>query len=273
MGYARGALVNPPEIARSTHLSNRLRSASAKLRLALQHPCLDRLKMSAMTEGVAQVFAGHPHYARFARMARRLLSNGIEVNSDALLDASMRRSWDLFELYCLHRLVESLEAAMGSEWVFERADYQTNLLCGPASGSFWSAAHPSGSRWQLLFQQPFRHGCDDGPTAITTGRQPDFVLCHYAGGSLSSWILLDAKYRSSETAINNSLEAMHIYRDSLRWQIGDNATPAHTGYLLVPTVSPRVERYSNDAFIRRWRIGLIAVDDPSLGVRLLASLN
>jgi hypothetical protein len=266
--YAKRPLVDSPESARCVHLSRRLRSASEQMKSSLEHPVLEGVRAGTMTEGVAQVFAGHPHYGRFARIARRLLTNGIELGSNALLEASLRRSWDIFELYCLHRLVEALEAGLGPAWTFECRPYYTSLLCAPESGCFWKAVHPSGTSWELLFQQPFKRNAM-GPSAITTGRQPDFVLCQYTDVTLRSWTVLDAKYRSSELSLNDALESMHVYRDSLRWNTGDTSMRPQAGYLLVPTISERLERYASDEFLAKWGIGLIDIEDETLGQRLI----
>ena len=268
--FPTGRLLGDQERARCKHLAMRLRHGCERLQQALDHPVLAGLEAGPMSEGVSQVFAGHPHYARFGRIARRLLSNGIELTATGALEASLRRSWDLFELYCLHRLVEVLENTLGSAWVFERRAYLNHLLCAPENGLFWTATHSSSERWELKYQEPFkRNGV--GPSSITTGRQPDFVLCHYVDETLRSWVLVDAKYRSSERSLNDALESMHIYRDSLRWTEGQTALSANAGYLLVPCIADEVLKYATPDYLDRWSIGVIDIDDDTLGPRLLAS--
>lgn len=267
--FGKKGLLGDLERARTTYLARRLAMSSERLRTALDHPVLGNVRPGPMSEGVTQVFADHPHYGRFGRFARRLLCNGIETDTSGALEASLRRSWDLFELYCLHRLVETLQDALGPAWTFERTGYIQTVLCAPPEGLFWRARNDSGEGWELLYQQWFaRNG--DGPSSITTGRQPDFVLCRYVDGSLTSWILLDAKYRSSELSLNDALEAMHIYRDSLRWSASEQAIPAQAGYLLVPQVTAPLTKYANDQFLGRWRIGIINIDDDTLGARLVS---
>lgn len=265
---ARKRLVGDLEKARSVHLSLRLRTAGERLRATLDSSVLADVRSGPMSEGVAQVFADQPNYARFGILARRLLKNGIQRDAEGDLLASLRRSWDLFEIYCLHRLVETLQTALGPSWVFDTPGYRQHVLCTPAEGCFWQANHPSGERWELLYQQWFARGAS-GANSITTGRQPDFVLCRYVGESLKSWVLLDAKYRSSELSLNDALESMHIYRDSLRWTAAQDIMPANAGYLLVPQIATRLEKYASDGFLDRWGIGLIDIDTDTLGSRLI----
>jgi len=261
-------LVGDLEKARSAHLSRRLRTAGEHLRAALEGSILAGVRSGPMSEGVAQVFADQPNYARFGILARRLLKNGIQRDAEGDLLASLRRSWDLFEIYCLHKLVEALQTALGPAWVFGTPGYSQHVLCTPAEGCFWQANHPSGERWELLYQQWFARGAL-GANSITTGRQPDFVLCKYVGDSLKSWLLLDAKYRSSELSLNDALESMHIYRDSLRWTTTHQTLRAEAGYLLVPQITASLTKYGSDAFLDEWGIGLIDIEDETLGARLL----
>lgn len=266
--FPKGRPIGDHERARCSHLAHRVRAASERLRSALQHPVLEAVVPGPMTEGAAQVFSGYPHYARFGRIARRLLSTGIELTSTGRLEASLRRSWDLFELYCLHRLVERLEAALGDSWRYDRSPYLQALLCAPDEGIFWLAVR-GGDRWELRYQQFFKRG-GQGPSSITVGRQPDFVLSHSSDGTLDRWLLLDAKYRSSELSLNQALESMHIYRDSLRWNANAEPLRAAGGYLLVPCIIGAADKYATADFLNRWQIGLIDIEDESLGARLLA---
>jgi hypothetical protein len=114
--------------------------------------------------------------------------------------------------------------------------------------------------------------CDSkDPFAITTARRPDFVLAAFNGNRLERWFLLDAKYRTNRQSIQEALESMHIYRDSLRWPCAEKKElfPATSGYLLVPDISDDLSGWSNQAFLDRWHLGLMRIDDPTIAERLV----
>ncbi|MBQ8104241.1 MAG: DUF2357 domain-containing protein [Afipia sp.] len=270
--YAAGGLLGAQEKNRALHLASETRRAATRLSEALMHPVLRELQPGEMTEGVVQVFADHPAYGRFAKLARRLLDPGLSINDNGGLAASLRRSWDLFEIYSLYRLLEGLEQALGDSWRFERKPIQGHVLSSPAEGKCWHASHPSGLRWELYYQQRFGRA-DSGPISITTVRYPDFCLALFDGGQLQHWVLLDAKYRTAPESINDALQSMHVYRDSLAWRSPDlRVSRADGGYLLVPAISGTCQRFGREDFLEEWGMGLLLIDDPALGERLVSSL-
>lgn len=268
--YSRGAFVDPPEQHRARHLAELTQRASMRLGAALRHPVLCALPAGEMTEGVVQIFADHPAYARFAKLARRLLDPGLELSDRSGLAASVRRSWDLFEIYCLYRMLQELEHVLGDSWTFERKPPVGHVLSGPAEGVCWRARHFSGLRWEFYYQQVFGRAAN-GPFSITTQRRPDFCLALFDGRRLQRWILLDAKYRTARSSINEALASMHVYRDSLSWRSSPSGDPrrADAGYLLVPDINEECGRYGRREFLDKWGIGLIAIDQPSLGDLLI----
>lgn len=272
--FSRGQLVGDLEANRARLLATRTRHASHHVTAALRHPVLAGLQPGELTEGVAQIFADHPAYARFCKLAARLLDGAVALSASGDLASSLRRSWDLFELYALYRLMEALEAQLGADWTIERTAVSHHVLTMPALGRFWCARHRDGRSLALHYQQRFG-ASPRGPLTITTHRRPDFVAALYDGSKLRSWALLDAKYRTAKVSIREALESMHVYRDSLRWRCDTTGTEqrAGAGFLLVPTIAPSSLRFGNASFIAKRNFGLIAIDDGALGPTLLTALD
>lgn len=264
LNYGRGGLVGDLEKARARHLAERLRIAEGKLSSALQTSVLRDLSPGEMSEGVTQVFGDHPAYARFAKLSRRILNSGVRLNSSGELASSLRRSYDLFEIYCLYQLAHQLELALGSSWTYKQTRPSGHVLCGPAEGEFWSADRADGRRWRLEYQKFFGH-TGIGALTLTTSRKPDFVLSEWQNDRLLRWCLLDAKYRTASSSINEALESMHVYRDSLRWKPTPDSEPqrAYAGVLLVPDIADESSRYTKPSFLQQWGLGLVVIDDPS----------
>lgn len=257
------------EKQRATFLAERAHLAAQRLSYSLERSFLQTLESGEMTESVAQVFADHPAYARFSKLANRLLGAGLRVTNNRGLDSSLRRTWDIFEIYSVYRMVEALELHLGQDWVFTHEPPQGHILSGPREGICWSAKK-TGHEWQLHYQQSFGHS-KSAPYSVTVSRRPDLCLVHLHDGKLLHWFLFDAKYRSAPSSINEALASMHVYRDSLLWRCPSTNTlsPASGGYLVVPTVSEGCARYADRHFIDAWGIGLIAIDDHCAMSRLL----
>jgi len=268
--HATKQLINPAEQNRARVFAHRVRQAAREMSIALRHPVLAELASGELTEGVAQVFADHPAYGRFSRLASRLLDPALSLRDGAELASSLRRSWDLFELYCLYRLIEALESELGDAWAFDHSPLAHHVLTTPSEGRCWDARHADGRRLVLFYQQHFG-AAQAGAISITTARRPDFILAAFDGNRLRSWTLLDAKYRTAEVSIRDALESMHVYRDSLRWRCESTniEQAANGGFLLVPTIAEGSRRYGEPAFIQKRRLGLVGIDASELGAVLL----
>jgi len=256
------------ERCRAGYLANRVRVASERVIAAASNAFFAGLAAGEMTETVAQVYAGHPQYRRFARAAARLLDPGLCVEDDSELDASLRRSYELFELYCLYKVATDLQHRLPQAWKSKYAARLTNVLCTPNGGPFWTAVGPSGERRVLYYQQTFSTA-DREAIAVSAIRRPDFVLADYAADRrLKWWILLDAKYRTARPSIQEALNDMHVYRDSLRWRcpVTGQLKRCEAGYLLVPRVADACREYAVHAYHQRWRFGLLEIDDDPLAV-------
>lgn len=272
-GFSQKQMTHDLERQRARHLSRRTRIAAKQVAEALRHPVFEGLDPGEMTEGVAQVFSDHPAYARLAKLAGRLLDAGIALGDEGELSSSLRRTWDLFELYSLYRTIEALEAALRGDWTLKREPLEHHVLTTPKEGRLWQARHNDGRKLALHFQEHFGHA-QQGPMTISASRRPDFVLSLFVDDKLQSWILLDAKYRVAQPSIAEALASMHVYRDSLRWRCKATGLEhtARAGFLLVPAVAPECERYADTTYLSERGFGLIEVEDTRLGETLLRAL-
>jgi hypothetical protein len=268
--FSQTAFTGDLEKRRAEYLAATARDAANRLLSALDHVILRDLEPGEMSEGVTQVFADHPAYGRFSKLARRLLTPGVQLDQKGDLASSLRRSWDLFEIYCLYKLIDMLQQALGEAWTVHRKPLTHHVLSSPPEGRCWSASHADGREWVVFYQQHFGHTGADAFT-ISRGRRPDFVLAAFVRKRLKHWVLLDAKYRTEEGSIHEALESMHIYRDSLRWRCdkGGGEQTASAGYLLVPAVADRLRRFSHASYLARWGLGLLQIDDRGVAERLL----
>jgi len=261
--YSRNSWNGELERRRAIRLADRVRVATRRLEAAMSGTFFDGLSPGDLTETVAQVYAGHPHYSQFVRAATRLLDPGLSVGTGGDLSTSLRRSYDLFELYCLYKLAADLRGSLGEGWTSAYGERRVHVLVAPRWGAFWTAVGPTGERRVLYYQQKFPSP-RQGAIAVSTIRRPDFVLADYApDGALERWMLLDAKYRTDSEAIREALRDMHVYRDSLRWRcpVTGKLQPCSAGYLLVPHVAGSCRRYATPDYRKRWSFGLIEIDE------------
>ena len=251
---------------RAEYLAGRVRAAIQQIDAAASEAFFAGLPAGEMTETVAQVYAGHSQYGRFARAAARLLDPGLCAGGGGDLAASLRRSFDLFELYCLYKLTADLQHGLSPGWTSQHSLHRRALLSAPESGPFWIATGPAGERRVVSYQRTFSITGHEA-IAASAQRRPDFVLADYLpDGTLKGWLLLDAKYRTSKDSIHEALKDMHVYRDSLRLrcQVTGRPVPCEAGYLLVPSVATACQEYAESAYRGRWKFGLLAIDEDLL---------
>jgi PD-(D/E)XK nuclease superfamily/Domain of unknown function (DUF2357) len=262
---------------RAQYLAGKISQAEREIKRVVDASIFRNLTPGDLTETVAQVFADHPAYGSFARVARLLLGAQFVISDEGALEASLRRTYDLFEIYCLYKISRDLQDALSPEWTFAvRPARQGSLMVELAAGVFWTASHPDGRRWELRYQQTFASNNEKSEFfSLTRERRPDYVLAAFAGNHLIRWVLLDAKYRVDPGAILDALADMHVYRDSLRWRVstGTEPTTCNAGYLIVPAISAKCESYEAVDYRQRWGLGLIRANDTNSISRLVAHIN
>lgn len=207
--------------------------------------------------GALQTISWHPGYRRFDRLARAILRPALALGSgeDAL---PLRRTYELYEFWCLSLLEESLRRAIPEAAWNSRARFvDRSLFREPRSGRFLSGSLPDGKKVELWFQPLFHsYRAAKPPRRMSNSMElrPDFAirLCAEDGGT-ERFTIFDAKYRSSRSAVHDSLRAAHVYRDALRW----DGVCADGVYLLCPAVADDAVVYTRDAYLDAHRIGVL----------------
>jgi len=209
-----------------------------------------------------QATIDHPLYARVQRTAHRLLDPGLHFDTEGALEASLRPTYDLFELLVLYRLgaILSHELKEKEGWTTTTASLKrTSLLESPPDGEFWHADGPSDLSLKLYFQQTFTAHSEGsaavGFRSISGERRPDYILGIRQGRRLLSWCVLDAKYRTSRTAIHDGLADLHVYRDALRW----NGLRPWGGFILVPSFQENASSYIASSYHKLHRFGGLCI--------------
>lgn len=161
--------------------------------------------------------AADPCYARVWSCGWRALRHGLALGSES--DRLwVSPSWEIYERWCFLRLGQLLSTNLpGWQWS-RRSDYWTS-----ESGN---------CRVELHLQPTFRSRRQESDTrwSISKERVPDLVLtAHSPAGT--SFLVLDAKYRTSRSNVLDAMDSAHIYQDSLR--IG--ALRPRASLLLVPS--------------------------------------
>jgi hypothetical protein len=89
---------------------------------------------------------------------------------------------------------------------------------------------------------------------LSEKRTPDFVIGVTDNeGTPISWMVLDAKFRTSASSVRDSLKQIHIYRDSLRW---NDIKPAGA-YAIIPKVRDGAALYASDDYREKHNFGVL----------------
>jgi hypothetical protein len=224
-------------------------------------PVFRLVRPEPISDSVLQSLPDHPLYSAIHRVGRRLLDPGLAYAPGEDVYSALKRSYDLFELVVLYRLVAALGAGLGAEWHPTRNGTVQRLPLEdrPPDRSIWTWTGPQGQELSLCYQLSF--GAAKPPPdlrkfhSLSATRIPDYVLVYSRNGSVESWIVLDAKYRSSQQSVQDGLGDVHRYRDSLR--AGGRAASA--AYIIVPRLHDSADLYGQPEFIAAHKLGALSV--------------
>jgi hypothetical protein len=150
----------------------------------------------------------------------------------------MSPSWEIYERWCFVRLGRML-AAERPEWNWQRKnDRWVGTHCGQTAELLLQPTFPS---------RPVPH---PGLWSISKERVPDLVL-QVNSDEGARFVVLDAKYRTSRTAVLDAMESAHIYQDSLR--LGSRRPDASV--LLVPA-GGGASWLEDEEFYAKHRVGV-----------------
>jgi hypothetical protein len=224
------------------------------LETLLQRTPLGALSPEPASESAVLTLVNDPVYARVHAFAQLFLSPRFQLpEDDALLDAPVRPSYELYELWTFLALQRTLKEYLpGAHWTSSDID-KLRLFDENPNGASYTAHWAGHGTLTLYFNQPFpgfltekrkNHSC----WSISGARRPDLVVTWKPDNGSGRWLCLDAKYRTDGRAVAESFESVHIYRDALRWQgLGDRGRCAGA-VLLVPAMTPDTAPWFEKSF-------------------------
>lgn len=219
------------------------------------------IQPEALSDTTLQVLPDHPLYLAIHRVGRRLAEPGLAYAPGQNVVSALKRSFDLFELAVLYRLVAALGDALGPNWrpltssLVRRHPHEDR----PSDRSTWSWIGPRDESIELVYQALFNAAASSasshGFASISGQCVPDFAIIYRRGESPASWIILDAKYRSGRKSIHDGLGDIHRYRDALRL----SQRPASAAYIIVPALQEQAALYGTRSYLETHRFGAISI--------------
>jgi hypothetical protein len=198
-----------------------------------------RLELTAL-------FRNDPTYRRFYRLWQDM-NRGIAGVFGDFLNLPLKRTFELYELWCFLRLVRAGAEGFGAEGL-EIGDLFISDARGAVTLAAGAATVPVGGGWKLCFQKQYREFWveADGRGSYSRTMTPD-VVASRDEGSDARLIVLDAKYRIDQ-GLNDALSSIHTYRDALVQETSGRVKGVVTAaYLLTPHTPSIVGGYQQTA--------------------------
>jgi hypothetical protein len=226
-----------------------------------------------------------PSYKAFHRCYRDFMAGLAEIVGE-FLRLPLRKTYDLYELWCFLRLARAAASRGGSVDAWKKVFAEVSAHGGLVRHLETRALDFGEFRliYQPLYREIWRSG---GPRIGSFSRQmqPDISISPSAMDKDRPLIVLDAKYRV-EAGLNAAVSSIHMYRDALVERIGSQEDMANrravvAAFLLTPqmpgvdnkhwreTDTPQV--FFRESYRESFRFGVITVR-PGLtvdGARLL----
>lgn len=201
--------------------------------LSMFHDALRRLQNSAVLSEVTRseitaaglnAISAQPGYAHAYQQAWKVLRTGI-LGDDHDEPLPISPTWEVFERWCFLRIWQILEeVSPHAGWAALPKDGSTSKIAvqGVVSDSTVTIhLQPSFPAWDQSSASGFK--------SLSQRREPDLVVTIESPRG-RSFLVLDAKYRTSRANVLDAMQSAHIYRDSLRWR-GEHPWGS---YLLLP---------------------------------------
>lgn len=270
-----GLFADPVTDAHAEALAQRLDSARGRLEALSEHRVFRRANREPPGETALQLIGDHPMYSAIQRLGRRLLEPGLAYDLSGDLEAGLKRTYDLFELFTLYRLIDDLAAMLGSDWrltkVKQRAVAKREER--PANQASWWFSGPNQETVELRYQQWFSRAKSVNDTrnfsSLSGANVPDYIIIRRRGGVVVSWVILDAKYRASRQPIDQGLGDIHRYRDALRIK----GTRADGAFIIVPRVSETNATYASSIYHDAHRFGVLQISNVAWSQPIAATLG
>jgi hypothetical protein len=244
-------------------LANSVDRALREIQEAQKARVFRGIQPEGLSDTTLQVLPDHPLYLAIYRVGRRLAEPGLAFAPGQSVVSALKHSFDLFELTVLYRLVAALGDALGPSWrplsssPLRRHPHEDR----PPDRSIWSWTGPRDESVELVYQALFNAAASsassDGFASISGQYVPDFVIIYRRKERPVSWIILDAKYRSSRKPIHDGLGDIHRYRDALRV----SQRPADAAYIIVPALEKEAALYGTQGYRQAYGFGAISIHE------------
>lgn len=252
---------DPSAASYARQLAESVERAVVEIDGVLRAPLFRAVRPEALTDSALQSLPDHPLYSAIHRVGRRLINPGLAYSPGQDVYSALKHSYDLFELMVLYRLLAGMGPVPMLDW--HLADQSTverlPLEDRPADRSTWIWKGPDEQELELHYQALFASAQDPPDlrplSSLSAQRVPDYVLIYRRGREIVSWIILDAKYRSSRQSIDDALGDIHRYRDSLRV----SGRAAQAAYIIVPSLQGKADLYGRTAYLEAHQMGALSV--------------
>lgn len=254
-----GPFEDPASEAHAEILAERLDAARGRLNSLAESRVFRRAGREPPAETALQQIGDHPLYSAIQRLGRRLLDPGLGYDVSGNLEAALKRTYDLFELFTLYRLIDEVEATLGAGWRLSKVNLRAMVRREerPSNQASWWFVGPRLETIELRYQQWFSRAKDVEDQrnfgSLSGVNVPDYVLIRRRAGKVVSWVILDAKYRASRQPIDQGLGDIHRYRDALRVR----GVRADAAFIIVPRVSDDKAIYAQSAYHSVHRFGVL----------------
>ena len=194
--------------------------------------------------------AAHPLYARFWRVGWEALRRGVyRLDPEDRLPLSP--TWEIYERWCFVALARKLR-----EWLPD-CEWKTAGRTESDRRTF-TGTRDDGRNITLHLQPTFGNtrGREANESWSISGTfRPDLVLTSQCADGVMRFVVLDAKYRATDSGILSGMtESAHPYADALRW----GPLPAERTLLLVPNAA-EAEWLTRADYVDRHRVGVVAL--------------
>lgn len=213
---------DPAVEAHAAFLAGTMDRAVVRIETASARPLFRHVRPEPIGESALQALADQPLFGALHRVGQRMLDPGLAHGPGGDLRSSLKPTYELFELFVLFRLIGALSETLGSGWSLRRGRplrYAGREERPPDRAAWWYDG-PDGLTLELRYQQWFSRGksAPDGRlfASLSGVGIPDYILVLRRAGKPLRWLILDAKYRSGQQAVERGLADVHRYRDALR---------------------------------------------------------
>lgn len=228
----------------------------AALTDALSAPAFRQSPPDPAREGALQALADLPAAAAVQRLAHRLLGAGLQLDAESALEAAVKRTYDLYEAVVFYRLADALQAVLGPGWTARWSEPKGDgHEEKPHAAVVWQRDDGPSAVVRLLYQQTFRahSGTPHVWRSLSGELRPDYVVMFEKDGDCQGWVILDAKYRASRTAVHDALRDLHVYRDALRHR----DRKAEAAFIIVPALDQDAAAYASADYVAEHAFGAV----------------